>query len=960
MKTLKARVTLVAALFALAATAVGALASYFATRGAMTDMLVAQQREFVERIAHDIRQRFEFYQVSQTAIAEKLPVEHLGNPERLTDFLRAHPILLMLFRDVVILDAAGIALADWPVAAGRRGANFADRSYHIAAAKHGVPFISEPLMGRALQTPLVVMTVPVVRNGAVVAVLSGLVDLYQPSFLGGLSSVSIGNEGYLSIYTRDGIAVTHPSKERIMQPALSPEILSLATTRPFVPQKEMIYRNFEGRSVLAAAAHVSKTDWVVIGSRPVAEIEAPIFDIVLNDARWSALAIIVLIPIYWFVVARLTSRLSILSDQVRAAGAAAGNSVAHIQVTGDDEVGALAEEFRGALASVHHQRVLVENKETLRRTSEARLRALIEGAPVGVFETDADGACVFVNDEWCRITGMGRDAAMGDGWAAALHPDDAPAVYAKWVKTAGMGKPFAMEYRFRTPKGETRWVIGRSTPIRGDDGKVVSHVGSVSDITERHRTELALKDVQRGFAKAQRIAHVGNWDWNIVTNDLAWTDEIYRIFGLTPQEFPATYQAFLERVHPDDRAGLEAAVGAALKREKPYAFDHRVVRPSGEIRFVQELGDIEFDQDGKPTRMIGSVQDVTDRVAADARLRDANTKLSQTVEALRRRDADQTALRRLTDTLQICRNMDEARDSLQKTLPPLFEGLDGMFALMDESGASLSVAVEWGAAHTTGSPFRIEDCWGLRRGMPHTILDPTKDLVCGHIGEHRLAGPSVCLPLTSLGRIVGLLHLVGGADQNDEDLRQRTQTAGDAVKIALQNLSLRTTLEHQALTDPLTGLYNRRYLEETQPRELHRARRTGKTIAVAMIDIDHFKRFNDSFGHDAGDLVLRSAASALQHELRRSDVACRYGGEEFAVLLPDCDADGAARRLEQIARRLRNLELTYQEQLLPCITFSAGISASSDESKDATGLIAVADAALYAAKRAGRDRIIAA
>jgi PAS domain S-box-containing protein len=156
--------------------------------------------------------------------------------------------------------------------------------------------------------------------------------------------------------------------------------------------------------------------------------------------------------------------------------------------------------------------------------------------------------------------------------------------------------------------------------------------GSISDITEQKRAQAALRDSEAGLANAQRIANLGNWDWNIVTGELRWSDQIYRIFGLKPQQFGATYEAFLQSVHPDDREMVKVAVSRALDEREPYAIDHRIVLPDGEERIVHEQGEVTFDASGKPLRMTGTVQDITKRKRAEVELRQSEARYHAVVE----------------------------------------------------------------------------------------------------------------------------------------------------------------------------------------------------------------------------------------------------------------------------------------------------------------------------------------
>ena len=208
---------------------------------------------------------------------------------------------------------------------------------------------------------------------------------------------------------------------------------------------------------------------------------------------------------------------------------------------------------------------------------------------------------------------------------------------------------------------------------------------------------------------------------------------------------------------------------------------------------------------------------------------------------------------------------------------------------------------------------------------------------------------------------MGLFHLdiarASGEARHDGQ-HHLAVAVGETIKLSLANLRLRKKLHEQATRDPLTGLFNRRYLEDTLPRELHRIMRKGAPLCVVMLDLDHFKKFNDMFGHDAGDLALRESSRMLQENLRKSDIACRYGGEEFLLVLPDSALEDAGQRLEQIRLRFQSMELRREGVLLATITFSAGIAGAPEHGSTPEELLRAADDALYAAKQAGRNRVV--
>lgn len=219
----------------------------------------------------------------------------------------------------------------------------------------------------------------------------------------------------------------------------------------------------------------------------------------------------------------------------------------------------------------------------------------------------------------------------------------------------------------------------------------------------------------------------------------------------------------------------------------------------------------------------------------------------------------------------------------------------------------------------------------------------------------------ICVPMVAHGDTLGVLYLHLQNSMEDksasvQELERLALSMTDQISLALANLRLRETLLVQSIRDPLTGLYNLRYLEETLHRELKRVERSQKTVRVIMMDIDHFKKFNDTFGHDAGDAVLREFGTLLKSHNRRGDIACRYGGEEYVLILPETPLKVVQERAEIIRSKVKQLAINHRGKLLGSLSLSLGVALCPKHSTYANELIRLADQALYRAKEAGRDQ----
>jgi diguanylate cyclase (GGDEF)-like protein len=232
---------------------------------------------------------------------------------------------------------------------------------------------------------------------------------------------------------------------------------------------------------------------------------------------------------------------------------------------------------------------------------------------------------------------------------------------------------------------------------------------------------------------------------------------------------------------------------------------------------------------------------------------------------------------------------------------------------------------------------------------------------CRHVSSEA-PGSYLCVPMMAQGEIMGIFHLRKDTPEDQEQMKaigQFAATVAETMALALANLKLRETLRNQAIRDCLTGLYNRRYLEETLERELSRAKRKDKPLGIIMLDLDRFKQLNDTYGHEAGDHVLRTLGDLLQSHVRASDIACRYGGEEFVLILPEADAAVTFNRAEELRLAVEALPVFYRGQQLG-VTISLGVAVRPQHGDSGETLLRAADQALYAAKEQGRNRVVAA
>lgn len=349
------------------------------------------------------------------------------------------------------------------------------------------------------------------------------------------------------------------------------------------------------------------------------------------------------------------------------------------------------------------------------------------------------------------------------------------------------------------------------------------------------------------------------------------------------------------------------------------------------------------------------------RARTEKALEEAQAQQTQALTSLEARNQDFAALMRLSDHLQACQSHEEAYAVITDFAGQLFSAPAGILSIFRSSRNLLDLVTTWGVLDQQRDPqFAPEECWALRRGQLHISSPEHPGLACHHLGPV-LHQTWLCVPLIAQGDTLGIIHLA----YNQSDLVTANQenlvrVVAKQIGLALANLKLRETLRNQAIRDPLTGLFNRRYIEETLEREINRAGRNKTNMGVLMLDVDHFKKFNDTYGHSAGDTLLAQLGAFLASKIRGGDIACRYGGEEFTLILPDAPPAAIYARADEILAGVRSLVVAERGQSLGPISLSIGVAVFPDHGETGKGLLHTADMALYRAKEEGRDRVIVA
>lgn len=363
--------------------------------------------------------------------------------------------------------------------------------------------------------------------------------------------------------------------------------------------------------------------------------------------------------------------------------------------------------------------------------------------------------------------------------------------------------------------------------------------------------------------------------------------------------------------------------------------------------------------------------EVAERRRSEKRLAVVNVELADHVEHLRRLNNQISQLTEMSFLLQAAGDPDEAFDVVVRFAPTVFAGADGAIYVATSTRPGAQLVRSWGPRSVFSPVIETDGCTVLRQGGNQGQGED--DSHCRHLppgGEAQTR----CVALTAQGEVLGVLSLVWGNDLSaaapgapssgyqpaDLESQRVALAAAEQLALALANLALRRELRNQSIRDVLTGLYNRRYLDETLASELRHAACADLSVAVLMIDIDHFKEFNDAHGHPAGDRVLTELARVILDSVRTGDVACRFGGEEFAVILAGADQVAAATRAEHLRASIARHAFQRRAQPSTHVTVSIGAATRPQHGTSPDSLICSADAALYRAKDGGRNQVVTA
>ncbi len=583
--------------------------------------------------------------------------------------------------------------------------------------------------------------------------------------------------------------------------------------------------------------------------------------------------------------------------------------------------------------------------------AEERYHGIFDGVRDAILVESLTGEILDVNASACEMFGYTREEFLKKTVSDVVLPEFIFFVDGKRVlDSKAAGQPF--EAINILANGE-HFPVEISLQLQNFGNEQVMLV-VVRDITERKR---AAEDLQHSEAHYRLLAEA-------VTDVIGLHDAEGGFLYVGPSVEKATGWAaaelvgknMLELVHPEDRQAVKERIQSMLKNgDVQYAW--RCVHKDGSVVWMETNAHPIPDAESPSYRWLSVSRDVGERIKAARSLEAINEQLMKTIAELEQRNREATLLNEMGDILQSCLRSDEVYNVAVEYSQQLFPQLSGRLYILNQSKEMTEAVASWGENIFSEVVFTPEACWGLRRGRVHLVSEPLSGMRCRHLSEDE-SFTYLCAPLIAQGEVLGMLYLQGDGKPLQKQDKPAAIMIAERVALALSNLNLRESLHAQSVRDPLTGLFNRRYMNETMERELHRAARHHLSVGIIMIDIDRFKPFNDTYGHDAGDAILQALGRYIQYSIRGDDVACRYGGDEFMLILPQASLQDTMKRAKSLCEGLRQLFINHGGLRLGGITVSMGVAAFPDHGETMEILLRAADRALYRAKEQGRDQVV--
>jgi diguanylate cyclase (GGDEF)-like protein/PAS domain S-box-containing protein len=583
------------------------------------------------------------------------------------------------------------------------------------------------------------------------------------------------------------------------------------------------------------------------------------------------------------------------------------------------------------------------------------LQTLMDNIPDTIYFKDMASRFTRINRAQVKVLGVTtpEDALGKTDLDFFQNAELAQSLYEEEQRIIQSGESLINRVEFiPTADGKPRWFTATKVPIRDEMGNVTGIVGVSRDITKSKQAEDALRQNEERFRVVSWATKDALWDWDLETNQIQWGVGLQKMFHYSSDTAQTSIEWWLDHIHPMDRGKVKRSMDQALSGGMEFwSKEYRFQRKDGTYADLMDRGYILRDEAGKAYRMIGAMMDITERRQYEATIRHQNDMLSSlhhiTLNLLRYREVNQL----LNGLVEFCTTFLDAPYAeillIEGETLVVKAATPNLSMLVGEHFGRESALLSW-QAFDTREPAVLSDyaAWPQRQ-------DIYNEFSFHALAEFPILDGNQCLGVLAVGRIAVDYEFT-------LDQIQFGRFFANLTALVLNNAQLREALHEQSIRDSLTGLFNRRYMEETLKREVSRVDRRNHPLGIVMLDVDRFKQFNDTHGHGAGDALLCQLGQLLQKHIRAEDIACRYGGEEFILIMPHTSLIVARQRAEELRKEIRHLRIPEAGPSHAEITASIGVAMYPEHSRAIEKVLQAADAALYRAKREGRDRVVTA
>jgi diguanylate cyclase (GGDEF)-like protein/PAS domain S-box-containing protein len=589
---------------------------------------------------------------------------------------------------------------------------------------------------------------------------------------------------------------------------------------------------------------------------------------------------------------------------------------------------------------------------------ERLLNQIVQSSPDGIFAFNPEGALTVWNSEMEKIFGLGAADVIGKhafevfSELIGVRQEDRLLQALRGQAVTISDQPFRM-----ADTGKQGFFEGHYMPLSGSPGSVAGVIGFIRDITKQRsaiEAQIAIEARYREFFEnANDMVYTLDLEGNLTSLNKA----AERITGYSRDE--ALQMKLVDFVAPDHQELARNILQRQLAGEPPATHEIDIITKSDQ-RLALEISTHLISREGKPIGVQGIARDVTERKKTEEALQQAKLKLEAWVNELEQRTREMTLLSEMGDMLRACLTTEEAYSVIVRVAQQIFPVQVGALYVITSSRNLVEAVAIWGDASLAERVFSPDECWALRRGRVHWVEDPSIGLVCKHL-HHPPPDGYLCVPMMAQSEALGVLHLTQPHSTRLTEPKQRLAVAmAEHIAMALSNLKLHETLRSQSIRDPLTGLFNRRFMEESLELELRKAARGQRPLGLIMLELDHTEDLNRDYGRDAENALLVGLATLLQTNVRKEDIACRFGAEKFTLILPQGNRTIIERRAENLRERIKNLQVRHRSHLLRHFTVSMGAATYPDHGRTVEALIRATDSALHRAKGEGGDCLVVA